>query len=469
MDCKKSILALFWGLFVFLTPLYAQVITLDEFLDQLIETHPIIEKEDLTARIEEEGRNGLLGAQDWNLESSLIFSDLSISGPVRTDATTLSTGFERLFWKTGGRFSTSMTFNRTELHPALLYSRPSPYYENQFAITYIQPLLQNRNGFLDRIQYELTRYDIDFSNVQAKENKETFLAESAAKFLEWVFLTEQNDIITQRLSLSKEALENTRKKRKVNLVDEVDVLRAEDAVRIANQSLVLSESQWRGLQAELAVLAQDEDIYNLVPRYDLYSLKVLAPLDSVIAQIEENSRLVYTLDIRIRQLEYSRSGFAESIKPRLSLLAQFNLRRADSRFDDALALDKPDIIGGLQLDFPLGNTYARSNVEKSDLQIAQLRWTRDKLILDLSAAITNITIQLEEMQKILALNREQIESAKDKTAEELKLYNQGRNDFTFVIQSQDGEQNARLNYALNALTYHKLIIEYMALTDALYE
>ena len=70
---------------------------------------------------------------------------------------------------------------------------------------------------------------------------------------------------------------------------------------------------------------------------------------------------------------------------------------------------------------------------------------------------------------MLSLNREQIQSARDRTEEELKLYNQGRGDLTFVILSRDNEENAKLTYAANALTYHKLNLEYLALMDQLYE
>jgi len=72
------------------------------------------------------------------------------------------------------------------------------------------------------------------------------------------------------------------------------------------------------------------------------------------------------------------------------------------------------------------------------------------------------------MGKILELNQAQIESAQEKTKEELKLYNQGRGQLTFVIQSRDNEQNARLSYVDNAALYHLLKLQYQALLDKLY-
>ena len=87
--------------------------------------------------------------------------------------------------------------------------------------------------------------------------------------------------------------------------------------------------------------------------------------------------------------------------------------------------------------------------------------------LTLTSTLINIYVQIEEMEEVLRLNKEQIQSAKRRTAEELKLYNQGRGEMTFVIQSQDSEENSKLTYAVNAVTYHKLIIAYRSLMDQL--
>ncbi|MDH4032517.1 MAG: hypothetical protein OEV80_01815, partial [candidate division Zixibacteria bacterium] len=70
--------------------------------------------------------------------------------------------------------------------------------------------------------------------------------------------------------------------------------------------------------------------------------------------------------------------------------------------------------------------------------------------------------------RVLKLNQEQILSARTKTDQEQKLYDQGRGQLTFVIQSRDSEQAAQLIFAANALTYHKLLLQYRALTDQLH-
>jgi outer membrane protein TolC len=458
----------------------AQTIDRDVFLDRLKRVHPLFEKERLTAQIESEERNSLQGSEDWTAFSSLFYSHeeptITFTGPEKTDAVSFDGGLERAFWRTGGRLSASYSTSlaTVELGPAFGdFPIPDPIYQNQFAVTYTHPLMRNKGGLLDRLQYDLKKYDVDFSEVLSFENREDFLANVSQQFLDWVYLTEQKRIVRGRLKLSEEEYERTEKKREAHLVDQADVIRAEDAVRFWKQNLVLVESQWKSLQAELAVLSMNDDLYGLFPEFPLYEREALPPLDEAISRLKEDSRLINALEIRLEQLRYSLGGFENTLKPDLSLVAQFNIKNAVDDADDGYLnsweLTRPDALVGLQFSVPLGNRTIKRQITKTDLQIEQLEKELEDLTLSLVAALTEVHIQIGELEKVLALNREQIESARLRTNEELDLYNQGRGELTFVIQSRDNEQNAKLTYAQNALTYQKLVVAYSALMDQLYQ
>jgi outer membrane protein TolC len=471
MNNCKVILVLFIVLFSLFAHLLAQTITQEEFLNQLKKVHPLFEKEKLSAEIEKEEQNSYLGAQDWHILSSATFSHeepaIAFAGPEKTDAFALSGVAERVFWETGGRLGASFTSSTAKIDPTFGFSMP--FYQNEIAVSYIQPLLKNRKGFLDKLQYNLKQFDIDFSEVQAIENMEDFLALSASKFLDWVYLTEQKKIIVERLRLSEEELDRTKRKREANLVDQADVMRAEDAVRIWKQNQVLVESQWKGLQAKLAVLSQDENIKNLSPEFKMYQVKQLSSLEEDILKLKNDSRLIKTLLVKLDQLELVRKSYQHILQPDLSLVAQLNTKKLETGFGRSLEMNKPDAVVGLYFSLPLGNRTAKSHIKKTELQISQLKKQVDEITLALTSELTNLNIQLNELKNVLVLNQEQIESAKERTKEELKLYNQGRGDLTFVILSQDNEENAKFIYAQNALTYHKLTIQYDALMDQLYK
>ncbi|UCE24442.1 MAG: TolC family protein [Candidatus Zixiibacteriota bacterium] len=447
----------------------ADTVSREIFLQQLKQTHPVFQIEKLTTQIEEAERSSFLGDQDWRVQSSVFYSHdepaVAISGPEKTDALSVSGGVERLFWSTGGTLSASLTSGYASLEAEPFLGLPESFFQNQLTVAYAHPLLRNKKGRLDRLAYDLKEFDIDLSEVAAMEREEDFLIQAASRFLDWVFLTEQHRIVTERLSLSEEELSRTREKRDANLVDEVDVIRAEDAVRIARQSLLLVESQWKALQAELAVLAQDSSYYGATPEYDLYQAEPLPSLDQAISRLKADSRLLETVGIRLEQLKTVRSGFMELEKPDLSLVARLDLQSAETAFGNSLAVDKPSARVGLQLGFPVENRMAKAKVTQTDLQAMQLEKQLEDLDLELSSAVANVLTQLKQLEKVLELNREQIESASRKTQEELTLYEQGRGELTFVIQSRDSEQAAQLTYAANALSYHRLVLQYQSLMD----
>lgn len=461
----------------------AQTITMSEFLQSVKQSHPFFAKESLSSEIEMKGQERYLGSKDWSISSSPFYihqkplSTTSFS-PEQIDMVGGDIAIEKAFWNTGGKISFSWSSDFTDQKiPEMVIpfptgnivipTGPSKMYTNKVYLTYSQPLLQNFGGKLDRLNYELSRYTVDFVEIQAMENQEDFVLDLATRFLDWTLLSEQNRIASERLSLAEEQLEQTRRKRAANLVDKVDVLRAEDAVRIAKQSIVLIESQFKSRQAELAVLSQSRDLYNLSPEFDFYQLETLPDPDEAVAQFKEKSMILRALSARREQLAYLVEGFKETERPQLYLSIGAGLQSGDEEFGSSFDLDKPDVLVALSFRYPLGKSTAKADVAKTNLELKQIEKDIENVTLDLEAGVRNLLILIEEMERVLLLNQEQIESARAKTEEELRIYNQGRGILTFVIQSRDNEQQARLTYAENAASYHKLVLQYHALVDEL--
>ena len=469
----KLISITFAVIFSFSSIIEAQTITQSEYLELLKQKHPLFDKGKIEIAIEKEDRNILLGAEDVNVFSYANFSHenttMAFAGPERTESLTLGGGVERLYWKNGARVRAefSVTAANIGLPAQAAGIFPETFAQNQVSLSYSLPLKRNKHGFLDQFAYNLKKYDIDLTKVKDEETKEDFLADAAQKYLDWVFLSEQIKIIKERIKLSEEELENVKKKRKAYLVDEVDIIRAEDAVRYWNQNLLLVKSQWSALRGELAALAQDKDMENASPDFDLFNLKEITPVSAVKPLLRDSLRITKVINIRLKQLGYIKKSFEEHLKPDLTAYGELNLRKVDDKVLHSLFLSKPLINVGLKYSFPKKNITAKAKIEKNKLEAKYLNKQIDEIVVNLVSALTNLHIQIKEMENVLKVNIEQIESAKKRTEEELKLYNQGRGQLTFVIQSRDGEQNAQLTYTLNALTYNKLIVSYKALMDQL--
>lgn len=149
------------------TYLSAAEVTQETFLGQLMQSHPIFVREKLTAEIEAEERKGMLGSEDWNVRSSLFLShdepSFAFSGPERTDGVTFAGGLDRLYWSTGGRLSASFSSGFADMKLDPLFNIGDSYFEQKLAVAYQHPLRRNKDGLLDRLQYDLKQFDVDLA------------------------------------------------------------------------------------------------------------------------------------------------------------------------------------------------------------------------------------------------------------------------------------------------------------------
>ncbi len=464
-------------------PAVDQVVSLDEYLDRVKAVHPFFKARQMQPAIEQKQSDRFLGYQDWRLGADGRLNHLEPlqTGPFdpeRVDMFALGAGVERLFWGNGSRLSVDWNSSVTDQKlPGFsipgpggsidIPIGPSTFYRNVLSATWSLPLWQNRGGALDRLEYDLSLFDVKTSEVVALENQEDFLLEVGQKFIEWVLAWEQIRIARDRLEFAVEELERSQRKRAAFLVDEVDVLRSADAVHGTRSALYLIESQWKAAQAGLATLAADETIYRSAPDYDIYDLPDHGEVQDFVDYILGHSRLVRTLEIQHEQLVHLEQGYGETEKPELALNLGAALMGGDDSYGGSWEMTNPDIGAGLVFSYPLGTRTATADVERTRLQVRQLELSIQDTRVSLDTAARSILVRMNELKDVINSNIAQIQSNRARTEEELKLYNQGRGDLTFVIQSRDRVALSELEYAGNAATYHALLLQLHALADDL--
>ena len=155
------------------------------------------------------------------------------------------------------------------------------------------------------------------------------------------------------------------------------------------------------------------------------------------------------------------------MRPELNLTVSGSLLGSDETFVDSLIMKHPDLHVDLELKVPTDYRAEEATIAKIDVQLEQIQESIKDIRITLLSSLTSLLIQIAETEKVLAINQELIGSAAALTAEELKLYNQGRGQLNFVLQARDSEANAKLGYAQNAAGYQKLLLQYRALMDEL--
>ena len=477
------ILAVAGGVATVATAAAAQVVTMDEYLERVKTTNPYFRVEKMQKVIAQKESNRYLGRQDWRLNANSSINhveplQISPFDPDRVDVFVLGAGTERSFWGSGSRLTVDWQTDVTDQKiPG--FSIPGPgggieipigpptFYRNILSATWSLPLMQNSGGELDRLEYDLSLYDIDINDVTALENQENYLLDVGSTFIQWALAEEQIRIAEDRLDMATEELERSERKRSAFLVDEVDVLRSRDALLGTQSALYLIESQWKAVQAELATLAEDAEIYQSKPQYDIYDLPGPPEIESFVDYVTHRTRLVRTLEFQLEQIVRLEQGYDDIKKPELALNLRAALLGGDEDFTGSFEMTNPDVGIGLVFSYPINNRTATADVEKTRLQIRQLELSIQNTQLSLEAAARTIIVRMRELRDVIDSNIEQISSNKKRTEEEIKLYTQGRNDLTFVIQSRDRVALSELEYAGNAAEYHHLLLQLRALSDEL--
>ena len=344
---------------------------------------------------------------------------------------------------------------------------PSRFFRTGVSASYTQPLLQNRGGGLSRLAYELQGYTAQQTDFFVQENQEGFLLEQALRFMDWIRRDKQLEIARQRLKLAEEELHSTRRKLDARIVEEVDVFRAKDAVLEAKRNVRLVESFWKAKQAELAVQAQEKSLLESSPKVDLYRLRPLPNPELTVSTLRQRARIIRQLGRRHEQLKREREGLSDVEKSELNLVFSAGLKDGESDVDEAVDFNQPDATIAFEYLYPWGNRTARADMERNALELNRIESQIEDAALALESQARSLLTQLSELEGVLALNREQVQTSADKTTAEKQLYEQGRSQLNFVIQSRDQEAIAQQTYALNAVDYHSLWLQFQALVDRL--
>jgi outer membrane protein TolC len=461
----------------------ADDVTLDGYLDRVKSTHPFFTAEQLQPVIEQEQSNRYLGWQDWRLlaDGFLTHFEPLPTGPFepeRVDVVALGAGTERLFWGSGSRLSVDWGSSLTDQKlpgfsipgpegPVEVPIGPSTFYRNILKATWSLPLWQNRGGELDRLEFEMSQYDVDASWVTSWEAQEDFLLNTGTMFLMWVLAEEQMKIATRRLDLAVEELDRSKRQQEAALVDEVDVWRSAAAVYNTQSALSLIESQWKSVQAELATLASDSSIYSRRPEYDLFALPDPPNPDAFVDDITSRSRIVRALEFQRGKMARLERGYVDTERPNLDLNLSGALQGGDDSWGGAFEMKYPDIGVGVVFSYPIGTRTAKADIARTRLEIQQLQDRIADVQISLTASARGIIVRMTELRDVIDANKSSISANERRTEEELKLYNQGRGDLAFVIQSRDNIALSELEYAGNVATYHNLILHLEALADQL--
>ncbi len=433
----------------------AASLTIDQLLADIRAEHPLFREASLAIAAEEARRDALLPADTWELRAGPRFERLGRGSAADYYATEARSAALRAQARrplpAGGSLGFSASAEYLRLTDPMA-GAPGAW-KTALGVTLEQPLLRGYGRTLERAGYDLARWDVQRRRIEQEEAREALVLEVRLGFVDWALGREKAALAARRLALAQQLAAQTLRMRAANLVERIDVLRAEDAARAARLQLLQAQTDAEASRALLGALAGRPPAELGEPELDLYSLAAAPPA-------AQATRALRLLAVSAGQLREQRVLAEEERRPELNLTLQAGLAGRDQSA-------WPDASVGLELALPASHPSLDAGQRALDARIAALGAEARALEVELAARAAGLRTRIERLGEILELCGQQVASAGEKAREELRLYDQGRGTLSAVLHSRDEEQEARMECAESHALRHRLVLEYAALIDKL--
>jgi outer membrane protein len=452
------------GLSMFLLmSLNANAMTLNEFSERLVETHPYFVQLSLSEKTSLLDQKSSLTYSDWNIKagasetftggedtSSRIYKDLY--------STKYEVSANRKVENSGASVNLKHSLTRND-------KDSNASHANLLAIDYVRPLLQNKDGLNDRLASDLASLDLIAKQVSLEEQAETFLASKLSKFID---LAVKQEIVKNHkisLDLSKQQLDLDEEKFKNSLIDKSVLIQQKDSYVKAKQQLLQSSKELIIERRELANLIGSKES-DMIVDLDLYEVHNLTEIDP--RSFVNDSRSILKYDFDKARLQRQLVTFENKTMPSINLnLGLSSLGENDKYFGSFGNRDYSWNVG-VDISYPLGSRKQLIDVERAEISIDTIDAKKNEAEITNIHQINYLLAQVDLLSELVVLYLEQGSLAEEMVIEEQIKFSEARGQKSLVIAAKRNANLANLTYLQAAGTYQKIVIDFKAAIDQLY-
>lgn len=449
-------------IWVLLSGMYVQALDMQEFAKQLHDTHPFFSQQASLSKIKQIEKQATSANEDWMITLDSHYKNenadnIKTSIYDKLNTTSVGVSATRKYINTGS----DITFK----HIWTNKSKDIESTRNQFSVDYKYPLLRNKGGINDRLSADMAKISIGKNTLERLEAEENFILTKLERFIDLAYAQEQQLINEHRLALAEKELNLVKQKYASSVVEKVDVLLQQDAYQRANQQLLQAQQDLILLRHEIAIILSLDfsKVVADVHLYQIYNPQVITLKTYLLNNARALKINALTQKILKRQLQ----SFKNKSKAKLDLNLGVITIGEHNNYSDALTKQSLSWKIGLSLSYPLGGTESNNNIKKTNIQLLNLKQARQEQWLNIYTQAKTLKEKIHSLKKILHANQKQINIAKARTKEERRRYNNSNGQASFVINAQNNEQNAQLNYAQVAKNYQKTVLKFKATIDQL--
>ena len=438
-------------------------ITAEEFSTKLMQAHPFFLQLSLSEKVSLVDQKIARTYSDWNIQiganesfsagddtSSRLYEDLY--------TTSYEVSAHRIIVNSGANLNLKHSWNRNDKDNTVLNT-------NVFSLDYVKPLLQNKDGLNDRLAVDVADIDLLSKQVNLLEQAESFLALKLTKLVDLALKQELEQLYMFQLELSKQQLDLAEEKFSNSLIDKSSFLQEKDTYTRANQQWLQSSRELNILRQELASLI-DVKKSEMVVEFDLFKEQTIMRVEPAV--FVKNSRPIQKFDFDKNKLQRQLETYENKTMPKVDLTMGVATQAEDKKYFSSFGNRDFSWNIGVDVSYPLGVRKESLDVERAEISLAQLDAQRRETEINSEQQISYLLAQIDLLAELVEISLEQGELANQKVIEEKKKYDDARGQKSLLIAAQKNANLARLSNVQVAASYQKIIIDYRASTDQLF-
>jgi len=353
--------------------------------------------------------------------------------------------------RTGGSIRLDMPVDVVHSHaPA---PPPKTVWNTDPSVTITQPLLRGAGLYVNSQGIRIAFYEYQRTKALTKLEVTRVLSDTERAYWRLFAAREELKVRKTEYDSAVAQLQRARRQVQAGVGKEVDVIRADSGVADTVESVILAENDVRQRQRDLKRILNDPTLpldadTTIVPSTEPaafpYNLDAQALTSAALRQRME----MLDLELQIAEDAASVRVARNSLLPLVSLQYRYGVTGLGNTAGDSFSMAwqrRPDSqMLGLQVQVPIGNEVARSELRRAMLQRMQALATREQRALQIRQEIADAVDTLRtDWERIVAARQRVVLNARTLNAE-VRQFNLGLRTSTDVLIAQTDLADARL-------------------------
>lgn len=343
------------------------------------------------------------------------------------------------------------------------FAEINPYNESSIGLSLVQPLGKNFFGSSDRKGVEISKIDIENAEYTSLDGIENTLYRVQMAYWNLVLKCEQLQIKKNMLKEAEKLYKIYQDKYELNLVEKSDLLAIEANVKIRQNDFLLADLERDKANKELLFLLNKEDVtICFSPTDELKIEEIEVDFYQSLTEAIANRRDYLRLKNLIKINDLSLKIKDNSLWPEIDLKASLIRNGLDTSFANSwkeiFQKSQTEFFVGLSVTRPLGNRYARAELEETELRKEQLLLSLKRLERFILKEIHNRVKEVNTLKNQVQQSYEIVRLQKDKLEEEKRRLKYARTSSDILIRYEEDLLNAQISLAFALFNYRQSVV-----------